>query len=131
MVNNNSFEVGELCLEIVSKWVGGCQSDCDDCKDGKGGSDNCYIFFCFLMDYIKNVDMKKKLDYQRARHNEPRRVVSRIERDVTAWCSNCKYSETVSLVNDKLVPSKKFRQDTEGFIYHKCSEDRLSLCKLR
>jgi len=86
------------------------------------------------MDVIENGNIKRKLEYQRARHykgKDHRMILKGEERDVVAWCSSCKYSETVSLINEKLVPTKKFLQDAEGAIYHKCSKDKFGECELR
>jgi len=131
---DNNFSVKAQCREILDSWVGSCREDCDDCEHGPGGTDNCYLMFCSFLEMIETADMKKKLEYQRARHykgKDHRMILKREERDVVAWCSSCKYSETVSLINEKLVPTKKFLQDAEGAIYHKCSKDKFGECELR
>ena len=127
---DNNFSVKAQCREILDSWVGSCREDCDDCEHGPGGTDNCYLMFCSFLEMIETADMKKKLEYQRARHYKDRETILRKEKDVTAWCKDCLYSETVQLVDDKLVPTKKFFQDAEGAICHICKKGRFGLCEL-
>lgn len=131
---NNLQLVRKDCQDTLDAWVGGCQLDCDECPTGARSSDICYLLYWFFGDVIENTDMEVKLGYLRARSTKKRKMPSlRATKEFYAVCTNlnCKYSETVSLEDGKLVATKKFMQGSDGEVYHICSDERPSKCKLR
>ena len=128
MTNNDSTK--ERCRQLLDMLFSSCQGDCDDCKNDV--DDFCFYFNCVMLNVIERWDMKKKIEFERARHcKEKLKRIKRVERDVTACCSNCKYSETISLINDKLIPTKRFFQRADGKICHICGKDTYGECELR
>ena len=130
MVNNNSIK--EQCFSILGNLFGGCSGYCDTCQYNK--EDLCYIFSLWLDRQIsKTENMKAQFEYIRDLEmgGDRTKLTIRKEKDVTAWCSNCKYSETVSLVNDKLTPTQKFFQRADSKICHVCGEHTYGECELR
>ncbi len=129
MTDSDSIE--EQCYHILENLFGGCREFCDTCQYSE--EDFCFKYYLWSMRNIsKAKNLKAQLEYVKALEMGGDRVklTPREEKDVTACCSNCKYSETLSLVNDKLTPTSKFFQKVDGGICHICGENKHSECEL-
>ena len=45
-------------------------------------------------------------------------------REVLCSCPGCKTFETVWVRGDVLIPTKRFKQDSTGKVYHDCGSDK-------
>jgi len=54
-----------------------------------------------------------------------RRKKNRVrEREIICSCPNCKTFETLWFKGDVLTPTRRFRQEPDGRVYHNCGSDK-------
>lgn len=123
--------------DILATWLRACsqENDCEDCPYA-GIEGDCDLMWSYLDDYAiqhksgGGLMMEHRIRQMQIKNTGKMKLEEVKREEVFVQCTNCKYQETVTLLDGKL--SEEFDKKFElrrGKIFHECYDGVLRPCQ--